>query len=132
MRQSRRERPEPRHSEGANKAVRPARDNENNDSTAGIPAKIKAKPRKGKRAGKTFNKSIMQAVARQSIMLTFNPASLSIRAQEALRQLRATKEFCVANVVEESPYDPAYVAKIQKAMEEPHTRVDNLADIWKL
>ena len=74
----------------------------------------------------------MEAVARQSILLTFNPASLSIKAQEALRQLRATNEFNVANVVEESPYDPAYVAKIQKAMKEPHTRVDNLADIWKL
>lgn len=74
----------------------------------------------------------MQAVASQSILLTFNPASLSIKAQEALRQLRATKEFNVANVVEESPYDPDYVEMILKSSKEPRTRVDNIADIWNL
>ena len=56
----------------------------------------------------------MQAVARESFTVTYNPACLSFNAREVLRQLRATKEFEVVNVVEESPYDKAFVARMQR------------------
>lgn len=68
--------------------------------------------------------------AQQSIMLTFNPLSLNVQA--VLDHIRATKEIKVTNVVEESPYNPAYVKDVLEASQGPHTRIDNIEDVWNV
>jgi len=68
----------------------------------------------------------MQAVVKQSIMLTFNP--LNVKVQAVLDHIRATKEIKVANVVEESPYDPTFVARMRKISKGKFTK-HNLEDL---
>lgn len=70
----------------------------------------------------------MQTVARESFTVTYNPACLSLNAKEVLRQLRSISEFEVVNAVEESPYDPAFVARMQKIAKGQFTK-RNLEDL---
>ncbi len=56
----------------------------------------------------------MQTATNQSYKLTFNPACLSLNAQEVLKQLRANKEFEISPMQDECPYDPAFMDKLQR------------------
>lgn len=65
----------------------------------------------------------MQTATRQTLTITFNPANLYV--QSFLETMRLSKAFDI----QECPYDPNYVARIQKAMRGKFVEKD-LNTLW--
>ena len=73
----------------------------------------------------------MPAVAQQqSYRVTFDPRNLDVMA--IIRNLSSTQNVEVEKIEDECPYDPAYVDMVLKASKGPHTRIDNIEDIWNV